>query len=86
MVHTKSGENTMKHFDTASLIIVVITFVLFVLALFTTGFTHDLFLETGVFLVSVKLIMMAYKTSVRTERIEGQLNEINNLLTTPPET
>lgn len=73
-----------KHFDTPSLAVMVITFTLFVLALFTTGFTHDLFLEAGVFLVSVKLIMMAYKTSVRTERIEAQLREIKGLLTLPP--
>jgi len=74
-----------EHFDTTSLAIIIITFVLFVLALFTTGFSHDLFLEAGVFLVSVKLIMMAYKTSVRTRRIEGQLREIKSLLTNPPE-
>lgn len=74
-----------EHFDTSSLAIIIITFVLFVLALFTTGFSHDLFLEAGVFLVSVKLIMMAYKTSVRTRRIEGQLREIKSLLTNPPE-
>jgi hypothetical protein len=77
--------NMRGHFDTASLAIIIITFVLFVLALFTTGFSHDLFLEAGVFLVSVKLIMMAYKTSVRTRRIEGQLREIKSLLTNPPE-
>lgn len=72
----------MKHFDTSSLVVIIITFVLFVLALFFTGFTHALLLEVGVFLVSVKLIMMAYTTSVRTEQIKAELREIKSLINT----
>ena len=53
-----------EHFDLGSLSVIVTTFVLFVAALFTTGFTHDLLLEAGVFLVSVKLIIMAHRNSV----------------------
>ena len=49
----------LKHFDVGSVFVIIITFVLFALALFTKGFTHDLLLEAGVFLVSVKLIIMA---------------------------
>lgn len=70
----------MKHFDTGSIIIIVVTFILFVAALFFTGFTHDLLLETGVFLVSVKLIIMAYKASVLSEDIHRELEEIKELL------
>ncbi|MGF1869285.1 hypothetical protein [Photobacterium indicum] len=70
----------MKHFDNNSLLVIVITFILFTLALFTTGFTHALFLEAGVFLVSVKLIMMAYHSSVRAEHMEKELKEIKTLL------
>ncbi|GMR06109.1 MAG: hypothetical protein BMS9Abin25_0692 [Gammaproteobacteria bacterium] len=70
----------MKHFDIGSIIVIVITFVLFTLALFFTGFTHDLFLEAGVFLVSVKLITMAYKSSVSSKAIEGELKEIKSLV------
>ena len=70
----------MKHFDTGSLLVIVVTFALFVTALFFTGFTHDLLLEAGVFLVSVKLIMMAYKSSISSEIIEGDLREIKKLL------
>lgn len=70
----------MKHFDTSSMAVIVITFVLFVLALFFTGFTHDLLLEAGVFLVSVKLIMMAYKESVSSEKIQSELKQIRELL------
>lgn len=69
-----------EHIDTASLVVIVVTFVLFTLALFTTGFTHDLLLEVGVFLVSVKLIMMAYKNSVTSKKTLEQMHEIELLL------
>ena len=70
----------MKHFDMGSLIVIVITFCLFVMALFFTGLTHALFLEAGVFLVSVKLILMAYKSSVSSAHIESELQEIRAIL------
>ena len=54
----------------------VITLVLFILALFVKGFTHDLFLEAGVFLVSAKIIIMAYKSNVATNRVEKKLDEV----------
>ena len=66
----------MKHFDAGSIIIIAITFVLFAMALFFTGLTHDLLLEAGVFLVSVKLIMMGYKNSVTTQKVLNELREI----------
>jgi hypothetical protein len=53
---------------------------LFVLALFFTGLTHDILLEAGVFLVSVKLIIMAYKASKSTRKIELELQEIKELI------
>jgi hypothetical protein len=56
--------------DIASVITITATFVLFAAAAFTKGWTHDLLLETGVFMVSVKLILSAYKTNERLERIE----------------
>ena len=65
-----------KHFDLGALIVIIITFVLFAVALFTKGFTHDLLLEAGVFLVSVKLILMAYKNTTRTRRVDLKLDEI----------
>ncbi|PCH60512.1 MAG: hypothetical protein COC19_05905 [SAR86 cluster bacterium] len=70
----------MKHFDIGSILIVLTTLVLFTLALFFTGFTHDILLEAGVFLVSVKLIVMAYKSSVSSKNIENELREIKSLL------
>lgn len=66
--------------DLGSIIIIVITFVLFGIALFTKGFTHDLLLEAGVFLVSVKLIMMAYKNANYSRKLENELIEIKELL------
>jgi hypothetical protein len=55
-----------------------LTLVLFIVALFAKGFTHDLLLEAGVFLVSVKLILAAYKNSVSNQRILTLLQEIRD--------
>ncbi len=70
----------MKYLDLGSILIIIITFMLFVLALFFTGLTHDILLEAGVFLVSVKLIIMAYKASNSTRKIELELQEIKELI------
>ncbi|MBJ6751493.1 hypothetical protein [Geomonas anaerohicana] len=66
--------------DPGSFFVMVITLVLFIGAVFTKGFTHDLLLEAGVFLVSVKLIIMNYKSTVTANAIQGQLKEIKELL------
>jgi hypothetical protein len=81
-VTKKEEERMNEHIDKGSLTIIVVTFVLFTLALFTKGFTHDLLLEAGVFLVSVKLIVMAYKNSVSNKEIMNELNEIKKILKT----
>ncbi|MBW1751920.1 MAG: hypothetical protein JRJ46_02190 [Deltaproteobacteria bacterium] len=70
----------IEHFDTGSLIVITATLILFVLALFAKGFTHDLLLEAAVFLVSVKLIMMAYGNSVYIKALENELKEIKAIL------
>jgi hypothetical protein len=75
---------TRKHFDTGSLIIILITLVLFVVALFQKGFTHELLLEAGVFLVSVKLIIMSYKNSISSDKLHEELAEIRELLKSKP--
>ena len=69
-----------KPFDTGSLVIILLTFVLFVVALFVKGLTKDLLLEAGVLLVSVKLIVMAYKTSLANQQIANDLQEIKSML------
>ena len=69
-----------KHFDIGSLLVIIITFILFVIALFVKGFTHDLLLEAGVLLVSIKLIIMAYKNSKTSDDISKELHEIKEML------
>ncbi len=75
-----------KHFDTGSILVITVTFILFVIALFIKGFTHALLLEAAVFLVSVKLIMMAYKSSENMKSLENELKEIKKLLKTKIDT
>jgi hypothetical protein len=61
-------------FDPGSWVVIAITLVL--LALFEKGLTHDLLLEAGVFMVSVKLIIMSYKNSLMAARIDAKLDDI----------
>ena len=70
----------MRHLDRGSLIVILITFVLFVVALFAKGLSHDLLLEAGVFLISVKLIIMAYKHSVSTQQLLRCLEEMRRTI------
>ncbi|WP_224960799.1 hypothetical protein [Geomonas subterranea] len=71
----------MRKIDPGSIVVIIITFILFVAAVFFKGVTHDLLLEAGVFLVSVKLIIMAYKNGAAFESVQRQLDEIKALLT-----
>ncbi|QXE92790.1 hypothetical protein KP001_09835 [Geomonas subterranea] len=71
----------MRKNDPGSIVVIIITFILFVAAVFFKGVTHDLLLEAGVFLVSVKLIIMAYKNGTAFESVQRQLDEIKSLLT-----
>jgi len=70
----------VKYFDVGSILVIIITFLLFLTALFVKGVTHDLLLEAGVMLVSVKLIMMAYKNSLNYSDIKKDLREIKQML------
>lgn len=69
-----------KHFDTWSVAVIVLTLVLFALALVEKGFAHDLLLEAGVFLVSAKLVLMSYKQSVSTTSLQRRVDEILEVL------
>jgi hypothetical protein len=69
-----------KSSDPWTSVVILLTVGLFSLSLAVKGFTHELFLEAGVFLVSVKLILMAGKNAASKERIERQLNQIEELL------
>ncbi|MBN2632430.1 MAG: hypothetical protein JXR66_02665 [Bacteroidales bacterium] len=73
-----------RFFDTGTMVVVLITLILFILALFTKGLTHDILLESGVFLISVKLIMMAYKTNLFYNDISENLKKILDKIDTTP--
>jgi hypothetical protein len=69
-----------RHLDSGTLITLLITLVLFIVALFAKGLSHDLLLEAGVFLVSVKLVLAAYKSSVANAAILDRLAEMERTL------
>jgi hypothetical protein len=77
---TTQTEPERKHFDFWSIVVIGLTLVLFIVALFIKGLTHDLLLEAGVFLVSVKLILMSYKNSVHAVEMEERLEQIYDLV------
>ena len=59
------------HLDAASRIVIGLTFGLFAASLFVHGLTHDVFLEAGVLLVSIKLILA-------TRRIDQHMAILND--------
>jgi hypothetical protein len=73
-------KKVLSHHDPWSILVIIITFVLFFIALFLKGLSHDLLLEAGVFLVSLKLIMMSHKQSILSNMMEERLEEIVALL------
>jgi hypothetical protein len=66
----------MRYLDTGSIVVMTITLVLFVVALFMKGMTHDMLLEAGVFLISLKMMIMLYKNARAGERTQRLLEEI----------
>jgi hypothetical protein len=66
--------------DPWAFVVIVLSFGLFGLALILKVFTHDVLLETGVFLVSVKLIVMAKKNAETENRLERHLIQIKESL------
>lgn len=69
-----------KYMDRGSFSVAVITLILFIAALFSKGISHDIFLETGVFLVSVKIIIMAYRNSVDVNHLNKKIDAILAIL------
>lgn len=72
--------NTHPLVDIGTFATIALTLLLFIAALFVKGFTHDLLLETGVFLVSVKLVLMSYKSGVATDAIRAELAAIRGIV------
>lgn len=69
-----------KYFDTGTILVILVTGLLFIAALFVKGFTHGLLLEAGVLMVSIKLIIMAYRNSLNYKELKKDLHEIKILL------
>jgi len=71
------------HFDIWSIMVIVLTLVLFVASIFIKGVTNELLLlEAGVFLVSVKLILIGHKNSVASAAIQQELKRLGSMLET----
>ncbi len=68
------------YIDRASAVVILITLILFVVALFVKGLTQDMLLEAAVFLVSVKLILMAYQNQQQSRQLQEELAELKTLL------
>jgi hypothetical protein len=69
-----------KKLDTGTVSVIVVTFGLFLLAIFMKGIGKDLLLEAGVLMVSVKLIMMSFKNAAESQAIREDLDRIVELL------
>jgi hypothetical protein len=69
-----------KIYNFGNAIVIALTFVLFTIALFVTGFTKGLLLEAGVLLVSVKIILMNIKNSNTNKLILNKLDELEEKL------
>jgi len=69
-----------KKFDIGNTLVIVVTFTLFAIALFTTGFTKDLLLEAAILLVSIKIIMMHRANANSNKEILKKLDELNDKL------
>jgi len=69
-----------KPSDPWSIVVIVLTVALFILALFVKGFSKGLLVECGVLMVSIKLILMAKKTAEIEQNLESRLDRIEKLL------
>ena len=72
-----------ERLDMGSMAIIFITFTLFVVSLFQKGLTHEILIDTGIFLVSVKLIVMSFRNNLYMKDLNQQLEEIKKLIKKP---
>jgi hypothetical protein len=66
--------------DKVSLMVMGITLFLFSGSVVTKGLTHNIMLESGVFLISVKLILMAFRNREISNAILKELAELKKLV------
>ncbi len=64
----------------STIAIILIILALFIAAIFTTGITHDILLESAVLLVFAKVLFSAIRTNANTNNILNQLEDIKSLL------
>jgi len=64
------------HLDRASGIVIGLTFVLFAGSLLVKGLTHDIFLEGGVLLVSIKLILTTRRMDEHVTKLDDRIGEV----------
>lgn len=69
-----------KYLSTIDLIVIIVTFLLFTIALFVKGLMHDILVEAGVLLVSIKIIVMNYRITVLNKAILEKLDEIRETI------
>ena len=62
--------------DLASFVTLLITVVLFLVALVEKGFTRNVLLEAGVFLISVKLVLASHRIALSNKIIDAKLDEL----------
>ncbi len=74
------SKRSYRYLDPWSIVVIGLTLALFLTALAVKGLTHDLLLEAGVFLVSAKLVIMAYKQAVASRSVEERLDGIQETL------
>jgi len=74
------SNNASRYLDFWSLVVIILTLVLFFWALFLKGFTHELLLEAGVFLVSLKLILLSYRNSISARRADERMAQMQDAL------
>jgi hypothetical protein len=75
----KAIENFIRRqIDFASALTLLVTIALFAIAIVEKGLTHDLLLEAGVFLVSVKLVLSTFKMQEKLRTLEAKLDQLLN--------
>lgn len=75
-MNAKTIIEQLRFLGPGSIIVIIVTMALFSVAIVTKGFTYDLLLETAIFLVSVKLIIMTYRNGVGVGEIQKRLDMI----------
>jgi hypothetical protein len=65
-----------KIISVASFLTILLTVVFFIIAAFEKGLTHDLLLEAGVLLVSIKVVIASEKSEISARNLEMKLDSI----------